>query len=99
MEIQKLLPAQYHNHLPLFEGDIAAELSLYRPGINYIFTLEKGKNEREKYPPWGLSYRIIRDELLIIRKTLNELLNKGFIYTNNCLIRAPVIFIKMEGGL
>ena len=43
-EIQKLLPTQYHNHLPLFKGDMAAELPPYRPGINHIFTLEKGKN-------------------------------------------------------
>ena len=44
MEIRKLLPVQYHNHLPLFEGDITAELPPHRPGINHTFTLEKGKN-------------------------------------------------------
>ena len=43
-EIRKLLPAQYHDHLPFFKGDMAAELPPYRPGINYIFILEKGKN-------------------------------------------------------
>ena len=50
-EIQKLLPAQYHNHLPLFEGDMAAELPPHRPGINHTFTLEKGKNGQERNPP------------------------------------------------
>ena len=40
-EIQKLLRAQYYNHLPLFEGDMAAELPLHRPGINHEFTMEK----------------------------------------------------------
>ena len=44
-EIRKLLPAQYYNHLPLFEGDIAAELLPHRPNINHTFTLKKGKNE------------------------------------------------------
>ena len=43
-EIRKLLLAQYHDHLPLFEGDIAAELPPHRPGIDYIFTLKKGEN-------------------------------------------------------
>ena len=43
-EIRELLPAQYQDHLPLFEGDMAAELPPHRPGINHIFTLEKGKN-------------------------------------------------------
>ena len=43
-EIRKLLPAQYYNDLPFFEGDMAAELPLHRPGINHIFILEKGEN-------------------------------------------------------
>ena len=43
-------------------------------------------------------YKITRDELLVLRKTLNELLNKGFIRTNNSLIGAPVLFVKKEGG-
>ena len=43
-EIRKLLPAQYHDHLPLFKGDMAAELPPYRPGIDYTFTLEKSEN-------------------------------------------------------
>ena len=43
-EIQKLLPAQYHDYLPLLEEDMAAELPPHHSGINHIFTLEKGKN-------------------------------------------------------
>ena len=43
-EIRKLLPAQYHNHLPFFKEGMAAELPPHRPGIDHIFTLEKGKN-------------------------------------------------------
>ena len=45
MEIRKLLPAQYHNHLPLFKGDMAAELPPHRPGIDHTFTLKKNKNK------------------------------------------------------
>ena len=44
-------------------------------------------------------YKITRDKLLILRKTLNELLNKGFIHTSNSLIRTPVLFVKKKGGL
>ena len=43
-EIWKLLPAQYYDHLPLFKGGMVVELPPYCPGINQIFTLEKGKN-------------------------------------------------------
>ena len=34
-----------------------------------------------------------------MRKTLNELLNKGFIRTNSSLVGAPVLFVKKKGGL
>ena len=50
-EIRKLIPAQYYNHLPLFEGDMAAKLPPHRPGIDHIFTLKKSKNGQEKNPP------------------------------------------------
>ena len=41
-----------------------------------------------------------RDELLILRKTLTELLDKGFIRISNSLVAAPVLFIrKLKGGL
>ena len=42
---------------------------------------------------------MIRDELLILRKTLNELLNKGFIRTINSPVGTPVLFVKKQGGL
>ena len=38
------------------------------------------------------------NELLVLRKTLNELLDKGSIRANNFLVRAPVLFIKKERG-
>ena len=44
-EIRRLLPAQYYDHLPFFKEDITAKLPPHRPGINHIFTLERGKNE------------------------------------------------------
>ena len=44
MEIRKLLPAQYNDYLPFFEEDMAAELPPHRPGIDHVFTLEKGEN-------------------------------------------------------
>ena len=34
---------------------------------------------------------------LILRKTLNELLDKGFICISNSLVGAPVLFVKKKG--
>ena len=42
---------------------------------------------------------MIRDELLVLRKILNKLLDKGFIRTSNSLVKAPVLFVKKKGGL
>ena len=44
-------------------------------------------------------YGITRDKLLVLRKTLNELLDKGFIRISNSPAEAPVLFVKKEGGL
>ena len=41
-----------------------------------------------------------RDELLVLRKTLTDLLDKGFIRVSNSLIVALILFIKKpRGGL
>jgi hypothetical protein len=41
-----------------------------------------------------------RDELLVLRKTLTDLLDKGFIRVSNSLVVAPVPFVKKpRGGL
>ena len=43
---------------------------------------------------------MLRDELLVLRKTLIDLFDKGFIRVNNSPITAPVLFIKkLKGGL
>ena len=39
------------------------------------------------------------NELLILRKTLNKLLNKGFIRTSNSLVKTPVLFAKKKENL
>ena len=78
---------------------MAVELPPHRLGIDHIFTLEKSKNGQKRNLPWGLLYGITRDKLLILRKTLNELLDKGFIRASNSLVGAPVLFIKKERGL
>ena len=75
---------------------MAAELPPHRPGINHIFTLKKGENGQKKNPLWGPLYRITRNKLLILRKTLNKLLDKGFIRANNSPTGTPVLFAKKK---
>ena len=39
-----------------------------------------------------------RDELLVLRKTLTDLLDKGFIRVSNSPAAAPVLFVRKPGG-
>ena len=43
-------------------------------------------------------YLISKDELLVIKKYINEYLNKGFIYLSISLIAAPILLAKKLGG-
>jgi hypothetical protein len=39
-----------------------------------------------------------RDELLVLRKTLTDLLDKGFICVSSSPAAAPVLFVRKPGG-
>jgi hypothetical protein len=41
---------------------------------------------------------MLRDELLVLRKTLTDLLNKGFICVSSLPAAAPVLFVRKPGG-
>ncbi|KAI0992930.1 hypothetical protein K3495_g15254 [Podosphaera aphanis] len=51
-------------------------------------------------PPWGTLYNMSRKELLVLRKTLTDLLKKGWIRPSSSPAAAPVLFArKPSGGL
>ena len=43
-------------------------------------------------------YLISKDELLVVKKYINEHLNKGFICLSISLVAAPIFFAKKLGG-
>jgi hypothetical protein len=92
------LPEHYHDHLPLFDMKIADRLPPHRLGIDHKIELEKDENGQEKKVPWGPLYNMSREELLLLRKTLTELLDKNFIRASSSPASAPVLFAKKPGG-
>jgi len=45
-------------------------------------------------------YLILKDELLVIKKYVNEHLNKGFIYPSILLVATPILLTKkLEEGI
>jgi hypothetical protein len=93
-----VLPRHYHEFLDVFSKDKADELPPHRgPGVDHEIPLNKVNGE-EPEVPWGPLYNMSRDELLVLRKTLTELLDKGFIRVSNSPAAAPVLFVKKPGG-
>ena len=43
-------------------------------------------------------YLMFKDELLVIKKYINEYLDKGFIYPSISLAATPIFLIKKLGG-
>jgi hypothetical protein len=93
------LPAHFHEHLQVFDRKAAKELLLLRgPGIDHRIKLIQDGNGRKPEVPWGPLYGMSRDKLLVLRKTLNELLDKGFIRVSNSPAIALILFVRKLGG-
>jgi hypothetical protein len=59
--------------------------------------LKKDEQGRERDVPWESLYGMSREELLVLRKTLTDLLDKGWIQASSLAAGAPVLFVKKPG--
>ncbi|KAL5614260.1 uncharacterized protein BROUX77_000097 [Berkeleyomyces rouxiae] len=69
-----------------------------RPGIDHAINLTKDKQGRENEVPWGPLYSMSRDELLVLRKTLSDHLDRNWIRASSSPGGAPVLFARKPGG-
>jgi len=81
-----------------FDRKKADELPPYRPGIDHAINLQKNLDGTDKTIPSSPLYRQSKEELLVLRKTITELLDKGFIRASNSPVASPVLFVKKPGG-
>lgn len=91
INLQTLLPKQYHEYLHVFDLKEANKLPPHRDGVDHEIKIN-GE------PPYGPLYSMSRDELLVLRKTLADYLDKGFIRVSSSPAGAPVLFVKKPGG-
>lgn len=92
------LPQHYHEFLPVFDCKEADKLPSHRGNeTDHRIQLEQ-VNGKEAEIPWGPLYSMSREELLVLRKTLTELLDKQFIRVSNSPAAAPVLFVRKPGG-
>jgi hypothetical protein len=97
-DLKTKLPPQYHQWLKAFNYFLAEKLPPHRKGVDLHIKIEKDHDGNEKTVPWGPLYGMGREELLVLRKTLTELLNKDFIRASNSPAAAPVLMVKKPGG-
>ncbi|KAF4492180.1 Transposon Tf2-9 polyprotein [Colletotrichum fructicola Nara gc5] len=98
-DLKALLPpailAEFHK---LFQPDEAANLPPHRPGVDHKIPIKQDSSGNETVLPWGPLYSMSREELLVLRKTLRDLLDKGFIRASSSEASAPVLFVRKPGG-
>lgn len=92
------LPKHYWPWLDAFSEQLANALPRHRPGIDHKIPLKRDQNGDEVPPPYGPLYGMNREELLVLRKTLTELLDKNFIRVSKSPAASPVLLVRKPGG-
>ncbi|KAI1005955.1 hypothetical protein K3495_g2267 [Podosphaera aphanis] len=97
-DLRKTIPVQFHDIIELWKSKEAAKLPPHRPGVDHRVELRRNDSGMEMQVPFGPLYDISRGELLVLRKTLNDLLDKGYIRASRSEAGAPVLFARKPGG-
>ena len=87
-----ILPSRYFEFLDVFSKKDADTLPPHR-AHDHAIHLKKGAQ-----PPAFALYGMSRDEILELRRYLDENLSKGFIRASRSQAAAPVLFVKKPGG-
>lgn len=91
------LPPRYLSLVEVFSQQEADKLPPHRPGVDHHIDFELQDGKEPSLPRKPL-YNMSREMLLVLRKTLTELLEKGFIRVSSSSAAAPVLFVKKPGG-
>ncbi len=99
-DLRTILSDHYHEFLNVFNCTMTKKLPFLREeGIDHWIEL-KEIDEKESKVFWDSLYNMTREKLLVLQKTLTELLNKQFIWVSNSSAAASVLFVqKSEGEL
>ena len=79
-----------------FNRQDAKTLPPHKKGIDHEINFVEGKTN-DDVPAMPL-YQMSKDQLLVLRKILTELLDNGFMRVSNSPAAAPVIFVKKPSG-
>jgi hypothetical protein len=96
-KVRKNLPKELKGLERCFDDDEGTAIPSQRPGRNHAILLEKDEQRRKRDVPWEPLYEMSREELLVLKKTLTDLLDKGWIRASSLAAGAPVLFVKKPG--
>ena len=91
-ELRKLLYKVYYDFIDVFLKKGVDILPPYWPN-DYAINLKEGKT-----PPYRRPYPMSKDKLLVVKKYIDEHLDKGFISFSLSPAAASVFLIKKLGG-
>jgi hypothetical protein len=97
-KVRKKLSKELKGLERCFDDDKGTAIPPHRPGRNHAIPLKKDEQGRERDVPWEPLYGMFREELLVLKKTLTDLLDKGWIRASSSAAGAPVLFVKKPGG-
>lgn len=97
-DTKEKLPRHYWKWKEVFSQQLANQLPPNRPGIDHRIPLRHDEGGREESPPYGPLYGMNKEELLYLRKTLTDLLDKNFIRVSQSPAAAPVLLVRKPGG-
>ena len=96
--LKKILPPEISDMAPLFSMREAEKLAPHRKGVDHCIEIRKQPDGTQHSLPWGPLYSMSKEELLVLRKSLDELLKKGYIRPSTSEAAAPVLFVRKPGG-
>lgn len=82
----------------MFLEDESSELPPDRIGYDIKIKLENDENDNENRLPYGPLYEMSKEELLVLRKSLADILDKGWIRASSTPASSPVLLAKKLGG-
>jgi transposase InsO family protein len=91
-DLARMVPEEYHDLLDSFKASAAKELPPHRSYDHKIDLLPGFE------PPFGPLYGCSRDELLTLKKWLEENLDIGFLRSSKSSAASPVLFVKKKDG-
>jgi len=99
-DLRTILSDYYHEFLNVFNCTMTEKLPFLREEDTDHQIELKEVNKKESKVLWDSLYNMAKEKLLVLCKTLTELLNKQFIQVSNLFAAVFVLFIqKSEGEL